>query len=172
MLALLSIPAQAQFSGRVAGVVLDPSGAPVAAAEVSLFLAHGVKPVATTSTGKDGAYRFLSIRAADYDLSAESKGFLKSTLHDLRVDAAKETAVQTISLQLATVTGSVSVSASENTVQTGNAEISTTITPEEVRKLPVLDRDPLALIQMEAGVAYNGNSATTINGLRTSYSGT
>ena len=170
LLMLLCMPATAQFSGRVAGTLLDPSGAPIPGAEVALLLAHGTKPLATATTGKDGEYRFLSVRAADYDLSAEAKGFVKSTLRDLRVDAARETTVQTLTLQLAAVAGSMNVSASEDSVQTGNAEISVTITPDEVQKLPVLDRDPLALIQMEAGVAYNGNSATTINGLRTSYS--
>ncbi len=170
ILFLTALPASAQFSGRVAGTVLDPSGAPVAGAEISLFLAHGTKPLATTTAGQDGAYRFLSVRTADYDLSVDAKGFERSTLHLLRVDAARETTVQTVTLQLATVSGKIDVSANEDTLQTGNAEISTTITPEEVQKLPVLDRDPLGLIQMLPGVAYNGNSATTINGLRTSYS--
>ena len=166
----LSISAWAQFSGRVTGSVLDQSGAPVAGAQVELFMAHGNKPMVTATTGKDGVYRFLSIRAEDYDLTIEAAGFLKATLHSLRVDAAKETEVQTMKLQLSSVIAKMDVSATGDSVETGNAEISTTITPEEVHKLPVLDRDPLALIQMQAGVAYNGNSATVINGLRTSAS--
>ena len=170
VLLFVAISAVAQFSGRVAGTVLDPSGAPVAGAEISLLLAHGTKPLVSTKSGKDGEYRFLSVRSADYDLAIQASGFVKSTLRDLRVDAAKETTVQTVKLLLATVASRVDVSANDDTVETGNAEISTTITPEQVHKLPVLDRDPLALIQMEPGVSYNGNSATTINGLRTSYS--
>jgi hypothetical protein len=167
---LFALPALAQFSGRVAGTVLDPSGAPVAGAEVSLSLVKGAKALVSTATGKDGSYRLLSVRAEDYDLTVAAPGFLKFTLHNLRVDAARETPVQSITLQLASVTSQLDVSANEDTVETGNAEISTTITPEQIRKLPVLDRDPLSLIQMQAGVASNGNSATTINGLRTSAS--
>ena len=41
---------------------------------------------------------------------------------------------------------------------------------EEIRNLPILDRDALSIIQTQPGVAYNGNSNTVINGLRTSYS--
>ena len=41
---------------------------------------------------------------------------------------------------------------------------------EEIRNLPILDRDVLSVIQTQPGVAYNGNSYTVINGLRTSYS--
>ena len=53
---------------------------------------------------------------------------------------------------------------------TSNAEISQTISMEEIQNLPILDRDPMALIQTQPGVVSNGNSATVINGLRTSYS--
>ena len=170
LMLLCSTAVFAQFSGRVAGTVLDPSGAPVVGADVSLLLAGGAKPLATTKTGKDGTYRFLSIRPTEYDLAVEAKGFQKSTLHDLNIDSARETDVQTITLKLADLNQSVDVSANGDLVQTGNAEVSTTITTDEIKKLPVLDRDPLALLQIQAGVAYNGNSATTINGLRTSYS--
>ena len=170
ILLVVAIPGLGQFSGRVSGTVLDPTGAPVAGARISLFLAQGTKPLASAVSGKDGEYRFLSTRTADYDLSVEANGFLKSTLRSLRVDAARETIAQTVTLQLASVAGRIDVVANGDAVETGNAEISTTVTPEEVHKLPVLDRDPLALIQFQAGVAFNGNSATTINGLRTSYS--
>ena len=65
---------------------------------------------------------------------------------------------------------SVDVAGDAQSIQTSNAEISSTITMEQIAKLPILDRDPLALIQTQPGVVYQGNSATTINGLRTSYS--
>src|SRR5436305_13964810 len=40
----------------------------------------------------------------------------------------------------------------------------------DIRSLPILDRDPLSVIQTQPGVVSNGNSTTVINGLRTSYS--
>ena len=55
-------------------------------------------------------------------------------------------------------------------MQTTNAEISQTVSMEEIRNLPILDRDVLSVIQTQPGVVYNGNSYTVINGLRTSYS--
>ena len=54
-------------------------------------------------------------------------------------------------------------------VDTATAEISTTVGMDEIKNLPILDRDVLAIMQIKAGVAF-GNSYTTINGLRTSYS--
>jgi hypothetical protein len=48
-----------------------------------------------------------------------------------------------------------------------NAEISTTMT-NEVRRLPLINRSPLALIQTQAGVTL-GRGNTVINGQRTSF---
>src|SRR4029077_4821248 len=56
------------------------------------------------------------------------------------------------------------------TVQTQNAEVSSTITNEQVRRLPMLDRDPVALIATQAGVSSNVDDIV-INGTRSSFSG-
>jgi len=159
-----------QFSGRLSGTVQDASGAPVAGAAVSLYLPSGNKPLLSTKTVADGTWKLIGVRPLDYDLTFESAGFTKTTLRAIPVDPARETSVQTVTLQLPTVSQSVDVVSDTQSVQTSNAEISSTITAEQMEKLPILDRDPLALIQTQAGVNSNGNSATTINGLRTSYS--
>ncbi len=168
-LLLLCPPLPAQFSGRVIGTVLDTSGAPVPSAAVNLTLPGGKATVLATTTDKDGTYRLIGIRPASYDVSIAAQGFLTSTLRDVHVDGARETDVQPVTLQLASVAQSVDVTADADSVQVGNAEISTVITTEQIEKLPVLDRDPLALIQTQAGVSYNGNGPSVINGMRTSY---
>ena len=167
---LAAVSLRAQFSGRLGGAVLDGSGAPVAGATVSLVLPGGSKAVLSTKSVGDGSWKMIGVRPSDYDLTFKAAGFTKSTLRAIPVDAARETSVQTVTLQLPSVTQSVDVVGDAQSVQTSNAEISTTITAAQMEKLPVLDRDPLALIQTQAGVAFNGNSTTTINGLRTSYS--
>ncbi|HEX4278221.1 MAG TPA: TonB-dependent receptor, partial [Bryobacteraceae bacterium] len=170
LLLILSSTLQAQFSGRLAGTVLDASGSPVPGAAVSLFLPGSDKPVLTTKTVGDGTWRLIGVRPADYDLSFEATGFAKTTLRPIAVDPARETTVQTVTLALPTVSQSVDVAGDAQSIQTSNAEISATITMEQIAKLPIIDRDPLALIQTLPGVTSNGNSPTTINGLRTSYS--
>jgi len=78
--------------------------------------------------------------------------------------------VPSIKLTLAAVTQSIDVAADNETVELTNTEISNTISTADIRNLPILDRDPLALLQTQAGVSNNGNSTTVINGLRTSFS--
>jgi hypothetical protein len=167
---LPACPLSAQIDGRIAGSVIDSSGAAVPFAEVELFLAGGKKPLLTTKTSADGLYHFIGVRPGEFDLTIEASGFLKATLRNVTVEQARETSVPQLKLQLATVTQSVEVSADVQGVSTTNAEISNTISMEQMQNLPILDRDPLGLIQTQPGVVYNGNSTTVINGLRTSYS--
>jgi hypothetical protein len=163
-------PLRAQFSGRVTGTVLDSAGAAVPGADVELLLAGGKKPLLAVKTAVDGSYHFIGVRPADYDVSVQAKGFVTTTVRNVTVDAARETDVPQIKLQLATVTQSVDIVAESPGVETSTAEISGTIAMNDVRTLPLLDRDPLVLLQTQPGVVSNGNSPTVINGLRTSYS--
>ena len=164
------VPLFAQFSGRVTGSVVDSSGASVPDAQVDLYLAGGKKPLLSTKTSSDGQYNFNSVRAANYDLTVESTGFLKLTLRDLTVDAARETSVPQIKLQIASVTDTVEVKGDVQGVELSNAEITDTVTVDQIKNLPIFDRNPLGLIQLQPGVVANGNSFTVIDGLRTSYS--
>ncbi len=170
LIVLLCASLYGQFSGRLAGTVLDATGAAVPGATVSLYLPRGDKPVLSTKTAADGTWNLISVRVSEYDISFEAAGFAKTTLRAIPVDPARETTVQTVTLQLPAVSQSVDVASEAQTVQTSNAEISSTVTMQEIDKLPILDRDPLALIQNLPGVVYQGNSPTTIDGLRTSYS--
>src|SRR5262249_39708412 len=54
------------------------------------------------------------------------------------------------------------------TVQATSSDVSTTITNAQIQKLPMLDRNPLALITGQAGVS-DGRGPAGVNGLRTSY---
>ena len=164
------LPLAAQFSGRVTGSVVDSSGAVVPAAEVELYLAGGSRPLLTTKTSTDGWYNFMAVRPAYYDLTIEAAGFVKTTLRGISVDPARETSVPQAKLQLPTVTQTVDVSAEVQGVDTASAEVADTVSMEQIKNLPILDRDVLSILQTQPGVASNGNSYTVINGLRTSYS--
>jgi Carboxypeptidase regulatory-like domain len=158
-----------QFSGRVTGTVVDATGAVVPNADVRLSLNGGAKALLVTKTSNDGIYHFIGVRPSYYDLTVEAKGFVKTTLRNISVDPAIETSVQTVKLDLASVATTVDVAANAQSVETSNAEVSGVVTMEEVKKLPLIDRDPLSLIQTQPGVVFNGNSDTVINGMRTSY---
>ena len=95
----------------------------------------------------------------------DAKGFVKATLRRVNVDPARETSIPVIRLETATTVFTVDVTSGLDGVTTTNAEVSHTITSEQVQNLPILDRDVLGLLQTQAGVVSSGNSATVINGL-------
>jgi hypothetical protein len=162
--------ANAQSSGRISGTVIDATGAAVGGADVELFLAGGQKPLLTAKTSAEGIYNLIGVRPAEYDLTVSAPGFLKNTLRRITVDMARETDVPPVKLQLANLTQSIEVSGEVAGVDVATAEVSNTVSMEQIKNLPILDRDVLGIMQTQAGVASNGNSTTVINGLRTSYS--
>ena len=169
LLMALASSCLAQVTGRLSGLVTDASGAPVPNATANLLLAGGSKPLLTTTTTAEGLFSFTNVRPESYDLTVESTGFLKYTLRGVKVDPAVEKSLPRIQLELAAVTQAVDVVASVDTVQTANAEVATTVTSEQVRRLPVLDRDPISLIATQAGVSVSA-SDIVINGTHSSAS--
>jgi hypothetical protein len=169
LLLTLAVSCFAQVTGRLSGSVTDASGAAIPNAAVNLLLPGGSKPVLSTVTTAEGLFTFTNVRPENYDLAIEASGFLKYSLRGLKIDPARETSLPAIKLELAGVTQSVDVTADIQTVQTSNAEISTTVTNDQVRRLPMLDRDPMALISTQAGVSSNADDIV-INGTRSSYS--
>ncbi len=89
-------------------------------------------------------------------------------MRGLKVDPSQELAVPAIAMQLESVQQTVEVAADIQNVQTTNAEVSTTVTNEQVRRLPVLDRQVLGLLTTQAGVT-DGRGPTVINGNRVAF---
>lgn len=157
----------AQASGRISGSVTDATGSAVPGASVSLQLPGSPAVVANTTTTSEGLFSFAAVAAATYDLSVENAGFAKFTLRSVIVNAARETVVPAVRLEIRSVEQSVEVTAESQTVQTANIENSTTVTQQQVANLPVLDRQVSNLFLTQPGVS-SGRGATTVNGLRSS----
>ncbi len=163
----LALACFGQVAGRISGTVLDATGASIPDAKVKISIAGTV--IAETVTTKEGLFGFSGLRAENYDIRVDATGFTPEILTAVKVDAARDTSVPPITLNPGSVSSTVEVSAAVTTIQTSNAELSTTVTKEQIAALPQLNRSPLALISTVAGVGSNGRENTTINGLRTSY---
>ena len=163
----------AQVTGRISGTVVDPSSAVVANANVHLLLPDGKTAVLTTTTTSEGIYSFLGVQPGTYTVSVEAKGFSTSTMAGVIVSPIRETSLAPIKLEIGTVSTTVEVITATQAVQTGNAEVTSTISNAQIDLLPALNRDVLQLITTQAGVTSssplsNGND-NVINGLRSTY---
>ncbi len=162
------LPAQTA-TGRLAGTVIDPAGLPVANAAV------GARNEATgasfsSPTNAQGAFTFVEVPPGFYSVEVNATGFRRQVIRRFKVDVAKDNVLPPVRLEIGSVTEVVEVPGGAGQVQTTNAELATTITTQQIQHLPLSDRNPLTLIAIQPGVAYNGNTPTVINGQRTSFS--
>ena len=169
LLLVLATFARAQVTGRVSGSVIDSSGAFVPKATVDLSLHGGRRPLLTTTTNTQGLFSLEAIRPEVYDISVQASGFQPYLLQNVAVDPSRTVDLPAITLQLAATATAIEVSARVESVQTTSTEISNTVTMDQIRRLPVGDRDPLAFIATQAGVASTQFSVN-INGQRESFS--
>ena len=89
LLVLCKFSVFAQLTGRVTGTIVDPSGASVPDAKVSLHLTGSTSAMLTSKTNADGIFDFIAVRPDVYNLEVESAGFAKFTLGDVKVDPVR-----------------------------------------------------------------------------------
>lgn len=156
--------AQTLTSGDVAGTVLDPTGAAVPNATVTLSSKQtGVTQTATTNS--TGTFRFSLLNPGQYAVSANASGFQNSAQNNVAVTVG-QTVDLTLKLTVAsTKTTVVEVTAGGSAVQTENGNVSTNISPEQIANIPNPGNDLTYYVQTAPGATMNtqagyGNSAT------------
>ena len=169
-LILGAVSGYGQATGRLTGSVTDPSGAAVPNAIVDLLLKDGDKPLLSTTTTTEGLFSITGIRTGTYKIAVTATSFAPYHADRVVIDASRETTLPAIKLGLASTSTSVNVTEDIETIQTANAENSTTISTKQIAKLPTLDRDVVSLISTQPGVASNGVTETVIDGQRSSFS--
>ena len=155
--------AQSLTSGGIAGTVLDPSGAAVPNAAVTLTNTDtGGKQ--TAKTNNTGAYRFDLLGPGNYSVEISAAGF--ETIQEKVVVSIGQ--ASTVDVKLTVASGNptvVEVNGGANVVQTENANVSTNITPETIADMPNPGNDLTYFAQTAPGATMNtqagyGNSAT------------
>ena len=105
---LLTEPASAAQTGRVAGVVQDPNGAAIAGARVSLTNSAG-EVVGETSTGTDGRFEFANVEDGRFTINVEAEGFSLSDPVSVQIRNGGR-ATPTIKLEVSRITETITVS--------------------------------------------------------------
>lgn len=138
-------------TGGITGTVLDPTGASVQSAKITLTNIATNVSVATQSTST-GTYSFSGLIPGTYTIQAEGTGFENYVVHGLVVHLQQ---VLTIDIHLATgnVQQSVTVTAAAPLLDAENGAVGQTVTNQAVEDLPLATRDWGSLAQLSAGVA-------------------
>jgi hypothetical protein len=135
-LALLRLRSHAA-PGQIGGYVVDPSGAAVSNARVTITSSKAGKPT-TAVTDARGEWLIAGLPTGSYKAQAAATGF-KTTVLDLNYDANQPSAFA-FTLSPGSVSETVEVAAASAQVQTDAAKIGSTISSNTITQLPLNGR--------------------------------
>jgi hypothetical protein len=148
--------AEAQTTGQFLGTVRDESGAPIAAAKLSLRNpATGLSREAATDS--DGAYRFLTVPAGeDYVIEVDAPGFQKTARSGLKL-LLNQDYLADFTLHVGQVKETLTVTASPVQVESTSTQLGEVIEDKKIEALPLNGRSYLDLLGLQAGVTPVSN---------------
>ena len=139
--------AHAQYRGSLQGTVTDSQGAVIPGATVTLTDKETNRTL-TAETNDAGIYNIGALPPSRYTLSVEKAGFKKKLLQDVGIVAEQANAVNVV-LEVGQATEVVTVRGdAEPLLDAETANISGTVTAQEVQTMPAYGRDPFQLVQL------------------------
>src|SRR5258708_27819 len=174
---LLGLSAAAQVqNGQITGTVLDPSGAAIAGAKVTVTNKATNLAINTTTNGS-GVYTVKEVQVGTYDITVEASGFKRLIQHGVtinagtisRLDAKLEVGQAKVDV--------VEVSAEAAAVNTEDSKLALTVSATQIENLPLNGRNVYDLIQMApgalnvSGTDFENGHGTVVNGLREDFNG-
>lgn len=156
--------AQGSTTTTITGSVVDPSGGVLPGATVTAkHVATGVVTSAVSNT--QGAFTLASLPTGTYEVSISLEGFKTFVATDVVLTSVQGASVRAV-LEVGGITEQVTVSSSSEIIQTQSTTISSTITTNQITKLPLTSRSAMDFVNFLPGVSTpGGNRNATINGL-------
>src|SRR6185436_15239208 len=156
---VLSLPAlaAAQTEGRFLGAVLDPSGAVVAGATVTIKNERtGVVRTVTTDAG--GRYLVTALPPSMYTISVKAANFAPLEYPGMQLVAAQEFALD-LNLQAAGVSEMITVVGTASSLDLSSARVGVNVSEREVQNLPVNGRQ-MSQLMLQAPGSQNAGTGT------------
>jgi hypothetical protein len=149
-----SVVARAQeISGSISGTVVDPTGASVSGAVVTMTQTDRGQLVRTVKTNKVGFYTASSLPLGPYSVTVAMKGFKTATVTGLVLNANDELKVDQ-KLAIGEATENVTITASEAQVNLENSNSEGLVIGNQIREMVLNNRNYEQLLALQPGVAY------------------
>ena len=129
-------------TGRLEGTVSGPDGL-LPGATVTAFDNQTGKQKTTTSNS-DGSFRFPQLEFGTYSVTFTADGFKKFVANDVKIDVGRSYTL-TASLEIGDIAEVVTVEAGADIISASTAQISNTVSPQQILSLPLITRNPLSL---------------------------
>jgi hypothetical protein len=147
-----SLIGQSLVSGDITGTVIDPTGAVVPDAVMTLMNLATAETRKTTSNS-GGSYRFAFVPPGNYTVSAQVTGF---TAAENRVACSiGQATVSDFKLSVGPRSEAVEVNSTAALVQADNADLSTSFNSDLIQNLPNAGNDLTYIAQTAPGVNMN-----------------
>jgi hypothetical protein len=147
------------MDGNIIGTVLDPSGAVIPNAAVTLEnTATNVSR--TTRTDSAGNYRFTNVLVGDYTVTVQSEGFASKRYENVRAVLNRSETVN-VTLEVGDIATQIVVSESAASIDTTTATIGSSFNNRAARYTPGASVDSLGVLNLSllgAGVSSSGGT--------------
>ncbi|MGE3468613.1 MAG: carboxypeptidase-like regulatory domain-containing protein, partial [Pyrinomonadaceae bacterium] len=150
-------------AGRLVGTVSTPDG--VLPGATVTITDNQTGRTLTVTTNDSGGFKFEQLTFGNYMVTVTANGFKTYQAIDLKIDANRDYTLNPL-LELGDVSATVTVTAGADILNASNGELSTTVSPKQILDLPINGRNPLALLNLQAGVS--ATAGNHVNGQRTS----
>src|SRR3989442_5157555 len=153
---VISAKGYSQAAGTIVGSVLDPSGARIPGASVSLDnRSTGVHR--TTISNETGFYDFTALPPGEYEVSADLTGFEK-VVRRATVNVGRDTTVD-LAMKVGSLTEAVSIAADAPQVNLVDSKVDGIINRAQVANLPLNGRNAYELAELVPGVRVEATSS-------------
>ncbi len=149
-------------TGSITGTVLDPSGAAIAGANVTVRNT-GTAQSRSVVSDSQGRYSAPELPIGQYELEAKQAGFQTLVRKGIELTVGSQPVID-LQLSVGTAEQTISVTAEVSQVETTTAAMSTLINTTQMRELPLNGRNIEQLILLAPGaVAYpNGQQSALV----------
>jgi len=155
---------QVTSTSSISGAVIDPTGAVVAGATISVRNEATGEESRATSAG-NGTFTVPALTAGVYKIVVTAAGFKQALVQGVKIDAGVPATVN-VGLEIGAATDSVVVQSNAEVLQTQSANISTTITGRQITDLPFTSRNATDLLLFQPGTVTPGRPrSSSFNGL-------
>jgi Carboxypeptidase regulatory-like domain/TonB dependent receptor len=139
------------YTGSLSGIALDPSGAPVVQAKVTLTGADRNTHQETITDGT-GRYLFRSLPPGMYSIEVDAPGFDAFQIPGVAIDVSENVSANA-KLTLSVRRDSVLVQGEPPAVRPDDATIGLIVNRRTINDLPLIDRNPFDLAFLAPGVS-------------------
>ena len=164
----LPLAAQTTNNGTITGTVVDPQGAVVPEATVTVTDVDRNTSL-STATDSVGVFVFPQLLPARYTLTVEKAGFGKFTQRDVILNINARLSLGKITLEVGAMAQAVEVTAQGLLLQTESAERAPSIVGTQLQNIEVDGRSALSLMRTMPGVVFNMDTSRAKNRIENIY---